>query len=124
MKLQNMVTKIKSFYQAHSQRMNALFLATKMLMVVFLFVLIPTGEKPLVKPQSETRIKFVQNSPTPLVLEDKKVNIVSVGSREDLNNLDPEAIKGLMIAYSEKYDVDWKLVYAIGYHESGNYQSS
>ena len=124
MKLKNIFSKIKSSFQKNPQRVRSLLIVSKMLPVIFLFVLLPTGEKPLSKPAYQTRIKFDQTSPSPLVVQDKKIEIVSAGSREDLENLDPEAIKGLMKVYGQRYGIDWKLVYAIGYHESGNFQSS
>ncbi len=92
--------------------------------VGFLMVLVPFAGAEAEKPQSETRIQFNQNNVQPLTLTEKKVEVYSAGSREDLNNLNPEAIKGLMQAIAPEYGVDWKLVYAIGYHESGNYSSS
>lgn len=87
-------------------------------------LLIPFSGKPIEKSNYETRIKLDTNNPQLLTLPEKKVEVYSAGSREDLNNLDPEAIKGLMQAIAPEYGVDWKLVYAIGYHESGNYSSS
>lgn len=94
-------------------------------MVGLAMVLIPFGYKAMARTTYETRIQADLNNPQNiLTLPEKKVEIYSVGSREDLNNLDPEAIKGMMKFYSEKYGIDWKLVYAIGYHESGNFTSS
>jgi len=74
----------------------------------------------------ETQISFDKNEMNPLVLKDKKVEIVAGLSNEDkvkLDNRDPEAIKILMQSLSPEYGVDWKLVYAIGYHESANFNS-
>lgn len=92
--------------------------------VGMLLVLAPVSIHPAESKETKTRIEFNQNSASPLSLQDKKVEVYSAGSREDLNSLDPEAIKGLMQAIAPEYGVDWKLVYAIGYHESGNYSSS
>ncbi|MFA6493327.1 MAG: glucosaminidase domain-containing protein [Patescibacteria group bacterium] len=94
------------------------------LSVGLFIVLIPFSGKPTTKTQYETRIKLDTNNAQLLTLPEKKVEVYSAGSREDLNNLDPEAIKGLMQAIAPEYGVDWKMVYAIGYHESGNYGSS
>ncbi|MCL5407263.1 MAG: glucosaminidase domain-containing protein [Patescibacteria group bacterium] len=97
---------------------------TQFVFVGFLMVLVPFSASSAQKPQYETRIQFNQNNVQPLALADKKVEVYSAGSREDVNNLNPESIKGLMQAIAPQYGVDWKLVYAIGYHESGNYSSS
>lgn len=98
--------------------------AVQFISVGFMFVLIPFSNPTANKTKTETRIQFNQNSIQPLSVSDKKVEVFSAGSREDMNNLNPEAIKGLMQAIAPQYGVDWKLVYAIGYHESGNYGSS
>jgi len=124
MKFRKINRKIKSYLKKNSQRVRSLLMVSKILSIMFLFVFIPIGFKPMERPTFETRIQFNQASPTPLSLSPKTVEVVSAGSREDLQNLEPEAIKGLMKVYAEEYGVDWKLVYAIGYHESGNYTSS
>lgn len=76
------------------------------------------------KENYETKIQLNTENAQPLSLPEKKVEITSAGSTADVNNLDPEAVKNIMKAYGQKYGVDWKLVYAIGYHESGNYKSA
>lgn len=122
--MKNIFSRIKSSSNRNYGRVSSLLNLSKVLPFILLFAFIPTGEQPLAKEQNQTRLQFNQASPTPLMVKDKKIEIVSAGSRQDLDNLKPEAIKGLMKVYSEQYDVDWKLVYAIGYHESGNYSSS
>lgn len=90
----------------------------------FAMILVPFSMQSVEDQSYKTRIKFNQQNIQLLTLEDKKVEVYSAGSRQDLNNLDSEAIKGMMQAIAPEYGVDWKLVYAIGYHESGNYGSS
>lgn len=89
----------------------------------YLLVLIPVTSQSYERPVYDTRIQFSKNAQI-LSIPDKSTEVYSAGSREDLNNLEPEAIKGLMKYLGEQYGVDWRLVYAIGYHESGNFNSS
>lgn len=89
----------------------------------FLLALIPVTSQSFERPVYDTRIQF-NGSEHILSLPEKRVEVYSAGSREDLNNLEPEAIKGLIKYLGEQYGVDWRLVYAIGYHESGNFNSS
>lgn len=103
-----------------------LFNFTKIALVVAIFTLIPVGTAK--SKTLETRISFNTTKANPLVLNDKKVEIVDGISNEDMarlnSNPDPEMIKLYMKSIADQYNVDWKLVYAIGYHESGNYNSS
>lgn len=79
-----------------------------------------------VKPVSN--IVFDNNQLFPLRLNDKKVNIelgLANIDMEKLNNeRDPEAIKAYIQQLGNEYNVDWKLIYAIGVYESGNFKSS
>lgn len=63
-----------------------------------------------------------------LSINDKKTEIVAGISNEDMNALNqnptPEMIQRFMRSIAPEYNIDWKMVYAIGYHESGNYGSS
>lgn len=115
---------IKSYIQKNSTKISSFFMASKLLSVALLFAFVPFKYQPEKRETYETEIKLNTQSPQALTLPEKKVESYSAGSREDLASADPEAIKGLMKFYGEKYGVDWKLVYAIGYHESGNYTSS
>jgi hypothetical protein len=76
----------------------------------------------------QTRIRFDKENPNMLVLEDNQVELHPGLSKDQLNELnmayDPEMIKVYMQEIANEYGVDWKLVYAIGYHESGNYNSA
>ena len=64
----------------------------------------------------------------PLILNCRKVEIMPGLAQVDLNKVnvdhDPEAIKTFIEQIAPEYGVDWKLVYAIGFYESGNYSSS
>lgn len=105
-------------------KIKSFFTASKLLSVALLFAFVPMKYTPEKRETYETQIKLNTETPQVLTLPEKKVEVYSAGSREDIANGNPEAIKGLMKFYGEKYGVDWKLVYAIGYHESGNYTSS
>jgi hypothetical protein len=76
----------------------------------------------------KTDITFDQNQATLLVLNDRKVEIkpgLAVSDIDKLNNeRDPEAIKAYIQQKGAEYDVDWKLVYAIGAYESGYFKSN
>lgn len=78
--------------------------------------------------QLNTQISFEKGKINPLVLMPKKTEIVIGISRADMDefnrNPEPEKIKQFMCSIAPEYGIDWKLVYAIGYHESGNYNSS
>lgn len=73
-------------------------------------------------------IIFDQNQLFPVVLTQNNINIQPGLATVDMNKLnvghDPEAIKAYMQQIAPQYGVDWKLVYAIGVYESGNYNSS
>lgn len=120
MKLYSILAKIKSLVKFNRVPNGAVHLIS----IGFLLVLIPFNVSAPQK-ATETRIQFNQNDPVNIVdVADKKVVVETGGSREDLNSYNPEAFKGLMKQYSLQYGIDWKLVYAIGYHESGNFTSS
>lgn len=122
---QTIKSTIRKFAKRNSEIISRFHIATKMASLVALLVVIPLG---LVKPQEyQTEIKLNDKSENPIVLADKTVNAISVPSRDEIDEatfgLDPEAIKALMQEIGQEYNVDWRLVYAIGYHESGNYSS-
>lgn len=64
----------------------------------------------------------------PVTLQPTKTEITTGISQNDMSALNqnptPDLIKKYMQTIAPDYGVDWKLVYAIGYHESGNYSSS
>ena len=116
---------IRKFAKRNSQIISRFHFASKMASLVALLVIIPLG---VVKPYTyQTAIKLNDKSDNPLISADKTVNVISVPSRDEIQDatfgLDPEAIKALMQEIAQEYNIDWRLVYAIGYHESGNYSS-
>ena len=75
-----------------------------------------------------SQISFTQGSILPLSTKSEKTEIVVGISNDQIDNFNqnptPDKIKQFMCTIAPEYGVDWKLVYAIGYHESGNYNSS
>jgi flagellum-specific peptidoglycan hydrolase FlgJ len=73
-------------------------------------------------------ITFNKGSIDPLQTAPKKTEIIIGISNDQMDefnqNPTPDKIKQFMQTIASEYGVDWKLVYAIGYHESGNYGSS
>lgn len=78
--------------------------------------------------KTDTNIVFDKGNAQMLKIQPKQTSIVigiSNANMQDFNdNPTPDKIKQFMQAIAPEYGVDWKLVYAIGYHESGNYGSS
>jgi len=78
--------------------------------------------------KSITNIVLNKSGSQPLTIQPKKTEIVLGISNADMaefnQNPTPENIKRFMATIAPEYGVDWKMVYAIGYHESGNYGSS
>lgn len=94
--------------------------------VASMVILIPVNtQKNSVYP---SRITLNTNSANPLTVANAKTEIEIGISNNDISELNqnpnPTDIKSFMCAIAPEYGVDWKLVYAIGYHESGNYSSS
>lgn len=75
-----------------------------------------------------SQITFNKHSAYPLSIVQPKTEVITGISYNDINQLNqnpnPESIKKFMCAVAPSFGVDWKLVYAIGYHESGNFTSS
>lgn len=96
--------------------------------VLAAFMITFTGIAQAKEQKFESQLSFNKTNTNPLTIESKKTEIVIGVSQEDMDqfnqNPDPEKIKKFMHAIAPEYGVDWKLVYAIGYHESGNYNSS
>jgi len=101
-------------------------LTAKVLFVIAIFTVIPVGTAK--NKIFDTRIALDKNQPFPLTIHDKKTVITSGIAKADMDRLNqnpnPEIIKSFIQSTATDYGVDWKLVYAIGYHESGNYNSS
>ena len=76
----------------------------------------------------QSNIAFDQNQAMPIVITQKTTVIQPGLAKADIDRLnneaDPEIIKAFMQGVAAEYGVDWKLVYAIGYHESGNFSSA
>lgn len=96
------------------------------ILVFSVFIGIAQASDKSVKPVSN--IVFDNSQLFPLRLTDKKVNIelglASIDMEKLNNERDPEAIKAYIQQLGNEYNVDWKLVYAIGVYESGNFKSS
>jgi hypothetical protein len=79
-------------------------------------------------PTYQTDIKMDLQNPNLLNIPNQKVEIIQGISRFDMEQLgkthDPAEIKYLIQEIAPKYGLDWRLVYAIGYLESGNFNSS
>jgi hypothetical protein len=121
-----LASKIRQFAFRNAHVISRLNTASKMASLVAILVVIPVA---ISKPQKyQTAIKFDQTSPNVLVADNKTISIISAPSRiavsDGTRGLNPEAIKALMREIAPEYGVNWKLVYAIGYYESGNYNSS
>jgi hypothetical protein len=76
----------------------------------------------------QSRIILTNNPVNMLTVAKAKTEVITGISKNDMDSLNqnptPELIKQYMCTIAPEYGVDWKLVYAIGYHESGNYNSS
>lgn len=100
---------------------------TRAILMAVLFVLILAGTAKGHGEKYNTNLKFDQNNPDLLVLGERKIVIEQGLSKENIKELNsnpsPDQIKLLMKSIAGDYNVDWKLVYAIGYHESANYNS-
>lgn len=111
--------------QLNTIKKNKLREIALVIFALFIISIIP------VYAQEETynsNIKLNTTSTNLLIITDKKVEAISGISKSDMDNLNsnpnPELIKAYMQTIAPEYGVDWKLVYAIGYHESANYSSS
>lgn len=124
MTIKNLFTTIKTFAKNNeSVKIPVLFVVTFVGMVALATFAVAYANN-----QSyQTNISFVKKS-YPLAIVQSKTEIVpgiSSATLDDLNqNPNPDNIKAFMEAIAPEYGIDWKLVYAIGYHESGNYGSS
>jgi hypothetical protein len=76
---------------------------------------------------SGSNLIFNATQAFPIVLTNNQTQIVpglAQAEMDEVNiNHDPEAIKIFMQQIAPEYGVDWKLIYAIGVYESGNYSS-
>ena len=76
----------------------------------------------------DTKVTLDAAQAVPVEIGTKKTEISLGIAQEDIRQLNtnptPEMIQNFMKTIASEYGVDWKLVYAIGYHESANYNSS
>lgn len=119
---------INQFAKRNSQKISGFLMASKMVSVFFVFALLPMGGIKTERQTYQTGVKLDTNHSFALVSQEIKVDISTGRSRVELKELglshDPAEIKILIQEIAPSYGVDWRLVYAIGYHESGNYNSS
>jgi len=124
----HLIKNLKKFYKRNSRRISKFPVLIKLMPLIILLALIPFAKSQGEKSDFQTNLKFNPNSPQILVLADKEVKVTQSLSRAEvadgLDNMDREVIKAYMQDLGQQYGVDWRLVYAIGYLESGNYNSS
>lgn len=120
----------KKFYKRNSQRISRLSKPSKLISFLFLFaILVPIsvnadfGHKTY-----QTTVGLDTKSPTLLTDPVQTVNVPVGLSRDEIEKLglshDPQEIKMLIQQIAPQYGLDWRMVYAIGYLESGNFNSS
>ena len=126
MKLQIILSKIKKFINVNRNGVSAAFSVLKFTPVIAIFALIPMGTAK--NEVFNSRISLNTNSQISLVITEPKTELQPGIAKADIDRLnetaDPELVKKFMQEIAPAYGVDWRLVYAIGYHESGNYSSS
>lgn len=119
------------FKRNYRLRIPHLKIASNLVSVFFIFAMLPLAG--LVggsnySDSNPTTVKLDTNNPLALSEPDRTVNIPVGTSRYDLARRgmthDPAQIKLLIQEIAPEYGVDWRLVYAIGYLESGNFNSS
>ncbi|MEK7142888.1 MAG: glucosaminidase domain-containing protein [Patescibacteria group bacterium] len=117
-----------SLLAGNSQRISSLLVVSKLISVFFIFAVLPIGSIETPRSSYQTAVKLDTQSSNLLSLNNSNINIQTGRSRADLQALglshDPEEIKILIQEVAPAYNLDWRLVYAIGYHESGNFNSS
>ena len=103
----------------------------QLLITSFLLVSVIFATASVAKAESknyDTNIVLKTGDANLLTINDRKTEIVAGISNEDMNALNqnptPEMIQSFMRSIAPEYSIDWKMVYAIGYHESGNYGSA
>ena len=126
--IQNFYLKLETLSRRYSQRISRFKLTSYLVSALFIFVFALYGGF-IPEPETySTTVKLDTNSPFILTEPDRIVNIPFGDSRNDLQGRglvhDPESIKLLIQELATEYGVDWRLVYAIGYLESGNFNSS
>ena len=76
----------------------------------------------------DTQITFNKGNTDMLAISESKTNIIPGVSQADMDDFNqnptPEKIQEFMKSIASNYNIDWRLVYAIGSLESGNFRSS
>jgi hypothetical protein len=99
-------------------------------LVLMALVSVSTSSLGIAKADSTAGPTFTFNGtqPLPIILTNNQIQIIPGLAQADMDKVnvdhDPEAIKTFMQQIAPEYGVDWKLIYAIGVYESGNYGSS
>jgi len=100
--------------------------------MVLLFIAIALGTMGLAKANQNYETSAVlsigHNGLMPISLQNEKTEIKPGLAKADIDKLnnekDPEAIKAYIQEKAQEYNMDWKLVYAIGAYESGYFKSN
>ena len=131
--LKSLAKKLNRITKKNTQKYSSFVKASQLISVGLLLVFIPlgVGSKPSDQNKydgTKTSIKLDPESVFTLTRPDKSIEIPVGRSRKDLEIIglshDPQEIKVMIQETAPKYGVDWRLVYAIGYLESGNFNSS
>ena len=119
---------LNKFYNSNSKKIARFSMPLKLFFMIAILSAIPIIYGKTNQKEFKTDLKFEPNNPQILVLADKQVKVTRTLSRAEvsdgLDNMDREIIKSYMQDLGQEYGVDWRLVYAIGYLESGNYNSA
>jgi len=120
MRINNILNTIKELYLKY----RVTLFGTAILIPVFM--LVPMGNTK--NATFDSHVVLNTGDVNPLSVATAKTEILPGIAKDDIDRLnqtaDPELVKKLMQELAPEYGIDWKLVYAIGYHESGNYSSS
>ena len=99
-------------------------------LVILALIAVLTGSTSSAHAEVTSGPKLVLNSTQaiPVILINNQIQIVPGLAQADMDKVnvdhDPEAIKTFIQQIAPEYGVDWKLIYAIGVYESGNYGSN
>lgn len=126
-----LIKQLKKIYKRNSRglrRISKLNVLIKLMPLVIILILVPVFYSRNKPEDYQTNLKFEADNPQVLVLANKQVNVTRSLSRAEvadgLDEMDREILMSYMQDLGQQYGVDWRLVYAIGYLESGNYSSS
>ena len=124
-----LIKQLNRIYQRNSKRISRFSILIKLFPIAIILILAPIFYARGGNDSSyNTAVKLDPSNPETLVLAEKQVKVERSVSRADvadgLDNMDREILRAYMQDLGQQYNVDWKLVYAIGYLESGNYTST